>query len=93
MTLVFDKLTPATPFASRYKVGQRVLWKVLRNEPHHYKPDEVVSGKIIAVFDNSGVPTYQLELDLVWNEHAPDMPQGQQIVVGNVREAFLSSLK
>jgi hypothetical protein len=78
--------------AARYRVDQKVLWKVLRNSPKHYMPGEKLCGTIICVFDNGGTPTYRIRLDICWNEAAPDQNVGAPIVVGNVRESCMSPI-
>ena len=82
----------ASTIVAKYRVGERVIWRVLRNSPKHYMPGEKLCGTVICVFDNGGVPTYRIRLDVCWNKTAPDQNVGEPIVVGNVRESYMSPL-
>ena len=74
-----------------YKVGDRVLYTALVNNPGHYKPGEKLSGTVINAFRNPEALTYRIELDMTWNERVPDTC-GRKIVVGNVTAWSMSSI-
>ncbi len=85
----FEQVGNLDTSASKYKVGNRVIWTALRNSPKHYVPGEKIRGEIIDAFDNGGTFTYRIRLDIVWNHHAISQTTGEAIVVGNVRASSI----
>jgi hypothetical protein len=66
-----------------YEVGDRVICKVLLNNPGHYKPDDMLPGEVICRYENGGAYTYRIRLDMKWNERVVN--HGEPIIVGNIR--------
>jgi len=75
----------------KYKVGDRVIFTVLFNNPGHEKPGDKITGTVITVFNNAGVPTYRIRLDVLWNKRM-DRLCGKPIIVGNVTEGSMALL-
>lgn len=73
----------------RHSVKDRVLCKVLFNNPGHHKPGDKIPGTVIAVFGE--IPVYRVELDTVWAERM-DYSRGKKIVMGNVTGGAVSRL-
>lgn len=66
-----------------YKVGDRVLYSVMVNNPGQAAPDDKIPGAIVNVC-LAEIPIYRIELDMVWGNRVSPHAQGKKIIVGNV---------
>lgn len=71
-----------------YKVGDRVMYKALFNNPGHYGPGEMLLGEVVCRYLNGDQYMYKIRLDKRWSERVAAC--GEHIVVGNICVTRLS---
>ena len=72
-----------------YKIGDRVFFVAIFNDPGYMKPGDKIPGTIISVFEAAGIRIHRIELDIRWSRRRHPQYDGRKMVVGNIFARYI----